>query len=56
MRIFTESFSKIIKQMVEYGHKKITIRLYPEDNYFSLDSEWSLREEITKTPTKKHIK
>ena len=42
MNIFTKEFSKTIKYMIESGHKKIVIRLYPEDNYFSLDSEWSL--------------
>ncbi len=29
--------------MVKGGHKNIIIRLYPEDNYYSLESEWELK-------------
>ncbi len=39
---FTDKFYKLIEQMVKNGHKNIIIRLYPEDNYYSLESEWSL--------------
>jgi len=50
MKIFTDEFNEIIKLMIKNGHKKITIRLYPEDNYFNLESEWRLNDkEISKS-------
>ena len=59
MKIFTDEFMKIINQMAGYGHKDITIRVYPENNSVCVSSEWRLKDK-SKTNNRcnevKHIK
>ncbi len=45
MNPFTKEFSKIIKQMVDLGYENINIRLYPKDNYYSVECEWNIEKE-----------
>ncbi len=41
MKIFTDKFAKIIKEIFELGHKDIKIHLYPDGTYI-LSTEQTL--------------